>query len=60
MPSSRKAAFAGGYLAGLESGLKTALVLSGVSTRADMERFPFRPDHVIERLADLGEILMKK
>lgn len=47
-------------VAGLESGLKTALVLTGVSTRADMERFPFRPDHVIERLADLGEILMKE
>nr|WP_245273588.1 HAD hydrolase-like protein [Mesorhizobium sp. WSM3224] len=47
-------------VAGLESGLKTALVLTGVSTRADMERFPFRPDHVIERLADLGDILMKE
>nr|WP_281057900.1 HAD hydrolase-like protein [Mesorhizobium sp. M7A.F.Ca.MR.245.00.0.0] len=47
-------------VAGLESGLKTALVLTGVSTRADMERFPFRPDHVIESLADLGEILMKE
>lgn len=45
-------------VAGLESGLKTALVLTGVTTRADMERFPFRPDHVIERLADLDEVIM--
>jgi NagD protein len=44
-------------IAGLESGMRTALVLTGVSTRADMERFPFSPDHVIERLADLGQIL---
>ncbi|TIN95534.1 MAG: HAD family hydrolase [Mesorhizobium sp.] len=44
-------------LAGLESGLKTALVLTGVSTRADLERFSFKPDHVIERLADLGQII---
>ncbi|TIM31623.1 MAG: HAD family hydrolase [Mesorhizobium sp.] len=45
-------------VAGLESGLKTALVLTGVSTRADIERFSFRPDHVIERLADLGKVIM--
>lgn len=47
-------------VAGLESGLKTALVLTGVSTRADMERFPFRPDHVIERLADLSQIITQE
>jgi len=44
-------------VAGLESGLKTALVLTGVTTRADLERFPYRPDHVLERLADLGQII---
>ncbi|ESY64003.1 HAD family hydrolase [Mesorhizobium sp. LNHC252B00] len=47
-------------LVGLESGLHTALVLTGVSTRADMERFPFRPHHVIERLADLGQFVMSE
>jgi NagD protein len=46
-------------IAGLESGLKTALVLTGVSTVADMERFPFKPDLVIERLADLSHALVK-
>jgi NagD protein len=47
-------------LAGLESGLKTALVLTGVTTRADIERFPFRPDHVVECLADLGQTIMRE
>lgn len=44
-------------VAGLESGLKTALVLTGATVRADLERFHFRPDHVLERLADLGQII---
>jgi NagD protein len=44
-------------VAGLESGLRTALVLTGATARADLERFPFRPDHVLERLADLEEII---
>ena len=46
-------------IAGLGLGLKTALVLTGVTTRADIERFPFRPDHVIERLADLAQIIVQ-
>jgi len=44
-------------IAGLEAGLETALVLTGVTTRADLERFAFRPGHVLERLADLGHII---
>jgi NagD protein len=44
-------------VAGLESGLKTALVLTGATARADLERFAFRPDHVLECLADLGQII---
>lgn len=40
-------------LAGLESGLRTVLVLSGVTQREDLERFPFRPDHVVESVVDL-------
>lgn len=44
-------------VAGLESGLQTALVLTGVTARADLERFPFRPHNVIECLADLGQII---
>lgn len=45
-------------LAGLESGLKTVFVLTGITTQADIVRFPFRPDHVVECLANLGQITM--
>jgi NagD protein len=40
-------------VAGLESGLRTVLVLTGVSERSDLSRFSFSPDIVVERLADL-------
>ncbi|RWI04345.1 HAD-IIA family hydrolase [Mesorhizobium sp.] len=43
-------------LAGLESGLKTVLVLTGITTQADIVRF--RPNHVVECLANLGQITM--
>lgn len=46
-------------VASLEAGLQTALVLSGVTKLGDIERFPFKPDHVIERLADLSQIIDK-
>jgi NagD protein len=38
---------------GLEAGLETILVLTGVATRADVERHPFRPSRVIESVAEL-------
>ncbi|QND68891.1 HAD hydrolase-like protein [Mesorhizobium loti] len=44
-------------LAGLESGLMTALVLTGLTTSAHIVRFSFRPNHVIDRSADLGQII---
>jgi NagD protein len=40
-------------LCGLEAGLETILVLSGISTRADVERYPYRPSRVIDSVADL-------
>jgi NagD protein len=40
-------------LCGLEAGLETILVLSGISTAADVERFPYRPSRVIASVADL-------
>jgi NagD protein len=40
-------------LSGLEAGLETILVLSGVATRADVERHPFRPTRIVESIADL-------
>jgi NagD protein len=39
---------------GLESGLETILVLSGVTASAEeVERFPFRPTRVVQSVADL-------
>ncbi len=40
-------------LCGLEAGLETILVLSGISTRAEIDRFPYRPSRVINSVADL-------
>ena len=42
---------------GLESGLETVLVLSGVSKREDLEEFAFRPDHVVNSLHDVVQLL---
>jgi NagD protein len=38
---------------GLEAGLHTILVMTGISTTATAERFPYRPGRVIESVADL-------
>ncbi|MQA79358.1 MAG: HAD-IIA family hydrolase [Streptosporangiales bacterium] len=40
-------------IAGMEAGLETILVLTGVTTRSDVERHPFRPHRVVESIADL-------
>lgn len=40
-------------LAGTEAGMRTILVLSGVSSRETVEDFPFRPTHIFE---DVGHI----
>jgi NagD protein len=40
-------------LCGLEAGLETILVLTGISTREDAERFPYRPDRIVESVAEL-------
>ena len=41
-------------IAGIESELDTVLVLSGVSTLENIERFPYRPKYI---LRDVGEII---
>ena len=38
---------------GIESGLETVLVLSGVSRREDVGRYPYRPTRVAESVAEL-------
>ena len=40
-------------LAGIEAGLETILVLSGVTQAEDVERFPYRPSRVVGSVADL-------
>jgi 5'-nucleotidase len=44
-------------VSGLEAGLHTILVLSGVATREAAERFPYRASRIVESVADLaGEV----
>jgi NagD protein len=38
---------------GIESGLETVLVLTGVTTRDDAERYPYRPTSIVESVADI-------
>jgi NagD protein len=40
-------------VAGLESGLRTILVLTGVTTREQVERFPYRPTWIKESVAEI-------
>ncbi len=40
-------------ISGLEAGMRTILVTSGISTRASVEHYPYRPTAVLESVADL-------
>ena len=40
-------------VSGLEAGLRTILVLTGISSRASVEAYPYRPTRVIDSVADL-------
>ncbi len=42
-------------ISGIEAGLETVLVLSGVTKKADIERFPYRPSRVVDSVADLTD-----
>ena len=44
-------------VAGIEAGLFTVLVLTGVTGRRDIERFPYRPDLIVESVAELEEMI---
>lgn len=44
-------------VAGVESELDTVLVLSGVTSRADIDRFPYRPHYVLEGVGDIPKLL---
>jgi NagD protein len=40
-------------VSGIEAGLETILVLSGVTSREEAERFPFRASRIVDSVADL-------
>jgi NagD protein len=40
-------------ISGLEAGLETVLVLTGVTTRDEAERFPYRASRTVDSIADL-------
>lgn len=40
-------------IAGVESGMRTILVLSGITRREDIERYPYRPTWVLESVAEI-------
>lgn len=40
-------------IAGIESGLDTALVLSGVTSRDDVDRYPYRPRLILSGVGDI-------
>jgi len=40
-------------VAGIEAGLHTVLVLTGISDRAEIEKYPFRPDEIVGGVIDL-------
>lgn len=44
-------------VSGMEAGMHTVLVLSGLTARADEERFPFRPSRIVDSVAELIEEL---
>jgi NagD protein len=44
-------------IAGINSGLETVLVLSGVSRLEDLPTYPYRPHHVVADAAALVELL---
>jgi NagD protein len=40
-------------VAGLEAGMRTVLVLSGVTTAGEVDRYPYRPTRIVSSVADL-------
>jgi len=46
-------------IAGIQSGLETVLVLSGVSRKEELPRYPYRPHHVVADAVAFLELLEK-
>lgn len=43
---------------GLEAGLSTILVRSGISENTDPDRFPCRPNKVVDSIADIADVIL--
>jgi NagD protein len=41
-------------IAGIESGMTTCLVLSGITTREMARRFPYQPDYIFKNIGDIN------
>jgi NagD protein len=46
-------------VSGLEAGLRTSLVLTGSTKRDQVERFPYRPTHIVDSVADIVDLVEK-
>ena len=44
-------------VSGMEAGLETILVLTGVTSRDQVHRFPFQPNRVADSVADLVSLV---
>jgi NagD protein len=44
-------------VAGIEAGLETILVLTGSTSAAAVQRFPYRPNHILDSIADVIELI---
>jgi NagD protein len=40
-------------ISGIEAGLETVLVLTGVTRREEVERFPYQPSRIVDSVGDL-------
>lgn len=47
-------------ISGLEVGMRTVLVLSGSTSREEVERYPFRPTRVADSIADVVDLVHER
>lgn len=47
-------------IAGMEAGMHTVLVLSGISTAEDVRKYPFRPDEILDGVYDLLDVPLEE
>src|SRR3954447_14368456 len=47
-------------ISGLEAGLRTILVLTGSTSRSQVEHFPYRPTKVVDSIADVVDLVAER